>query len=59
MGREVDGQGWIDGNCDGTIDVEVVRQGHPNDDNPWRVASLKANIVRQESYQQFWADLEK
>ena len=38
-----------------TLDLEVVAEG--KGDNPWRVSGLKANVVKQNKYQEFWTEL--
>ena len=58
MRKEVDGKETKEAKCDGTLDMELVKQVNGNGGNPWRVASLKANVVSQVKFQEFWSDLD-
>lgn len=43
--------------CDGTLDVVMARGSECPGDNPWRVAEIKANVVKEVKYNAFWVDL--
>ena len=52
------GQESKEAQCDATLDLEMVRvKGKSDDANPWRVSKIKANVVRQVKYTEFWVDL--
>ncbi|KAL8772450.1 MAG: hypothetical protein Q9209_002401 [Squamulea sp. 1 TL-2023] len=56
--REIEGQELKETRCDATLDMEVVKV-EGSGENPWRVAALKANVVKEVGYVDFWADLER
>lgn len=57
--REVQGAESRETKCDATLDLEVTRlsQDENAGDNPWRVSMLKANVIKQEKYAEYWTDL--
>ena len=56
--REVNGKEMKEAKCDGTLDMEMVKQGNGGGGNPWRVASLKVKVVSQVKFQEFWSELD-
>lgn len=56
--REANGKETKETRCDATLDLELVKRGDSAGDNPWRLASLKANVVKQVKYQEFWSDMD-
>ena len=55
--RDVPGQESKEARADATLDLVVERIPGKAGSNPWRVAGLKANVVRLENYTAFWVDL--
>ncbi|KAL8806204.1 MAG: hypothetical protein Q9182_001479 [Xanthomendoza sp. 2 TL-2023] len=57
--REIEGQELKETDCHATLDMEVVKVGGGEGNNPWRLSKMKANVVKEVRYKEFWVDLEK
>ena len=55
--KEAEGKATKEATCDATLDLELVKEDDKGSENPWRVAQIKANVIRQENYQEFWVEL--
>lgn len=55
--REIKEQEVKETTVDGSLDVVIARESGGLGDNPWRVAQMKANVIKEVKYNEFWADL--
>ena len=57
--RDVEGQKVKETTYNITLDMVMARENHGPGDNPWRVANMKANVVKEVAYKAFWVGLEQ